>query len=94
MEQLVNDGHYLEINEIVDFYSQTICDTAEQFDAYTNFSHFNLPDMRLVAADHECELALRESLSLTFGPDRGSEALFPIYVRHGFMVCGRLFKMT
>lgn len=84
----------LKIYEVFDLDLKTIGDAAEQVDADADLPGLDLPNMRLIASDHERELTLRKTLPLPICANRRAKAFFSVAACHALMVCGRLAQMT
>lgn len=49
----------LEVDQVLDFDPQAVGNAAEKLNTHAHLACFYLPYMRLIAANHECELSLR-----------------------------------
>lgn len=84
----------LEVNQVIDLDAEAVGNAAEQFDADADLSCFDLPDVGLVASDHQRQLALGQALALPLCAYCRTKALFSVDACHAPIVCGILAEVT
>lgn len=68
----------LKINQVFYLDAEAVGDAAKQFDADADMSCLDLPDVGLVASDHQHQLALGQALALPLCVYSRAKALFSV----------------